>query len=80
MAAASSARAGKNRVIDVADAYELLGSDDEDEVVEDGGKDDPMGDENEGEDRSGRGGRAFTGGAKINLHQFLGDGSKEDAY
>ena len=82
VAAASSARAGKNRVIDVADAYELLGSDDEVEVVEveDGGKDDPMGDENEGEDRSGRGGRAFTGGAKTNLHQFLGDGSKEDAY
>ena len=77
--AASSARAGENRVIGVADSYELLGSDDEGEV-EDGGKDDPKGTEDEGEGRSGRGGRALTGGAKTNLHQFLGDGSQEDAY
>jgi hypothetical protein len=75
--AASSARAGNNSVIGVADAYELLGSDDEGEgEVEDGGKDE--GDEGEG--RSGRGGRALTDGAKTNLHQFLGDGSQEDAY
>ena len=69
----------------MADAYELLGSDDEGEgegEVEEGGKDDPTptSDEDEGADRSGREGGALTNGAKTNLHQLLGDGSQQDAY